>query len=191
MAKSARRASSQPRTRGRNANVSPHQKLWPLRCSAPRACSARASARAAFPDRPITLIVPWAAGGGTDAVARQIAMMLETRPEAAGQRRQPHRRQRRGRPFGDRAGARPTATPSGMITLEINMMHWVGLTDAHLGPVHAVRADEHRRGGDPRASGLAVQDREGAVRAHQGEPEQGRGVGHRGRAAAGISRSPA
>ena len=35
------------------------------------------NARAAFPERPITLIVPWAAGGGTDAVARQIAQMLE------------------------------------------------------------------------------------------------------------------
>ena len=34
-------------------------------------------AQAAFPERPITLIVPWAAGGGTDAVARQIAQMLE------------------------------------------------------------------------------------------------------------------
>ena len=33
------------------------------------------SARADFPDRPITLIVPWAAGGGTDAVARQMANM--------------------------------------------------------------------------------------------------------------------
>ena len=30
------------------------------------------NAQAAFPERPITLIVPWAAGGGTDAVARQI-----------------------------------------------------------------------------------------------------------------------
>src|SRR6201990_3346757 len=34
-------------------------------------------AQAAFPERPITLIVPWAAGGGTDAVARQIALMIE------------------------------------------------------------------------------------------------------------------
>ena len=34
-------------------------------------------AQAAFPERPVTLIVPWAAGGGTDAVARQIAHMLE------------------------------------------------------------------------------------------------------------------
>jgi tripartite-type tricarboxylate transporter receptor subunit TctC len=31
----------------------------------------------AWPDRPITMIVPWAAGGGTDAVARTIAAGLE------------------------------------------------------------------------------------------------------------------
>jgi len=30
-----------------------------------------------FPARPITLLVPWAAGGGTDAVARVIATLLE------------------------------------------------------------------------------------------------------------------
>jgi tripartite-type tricarboxylate transporter receptor subunit TctC len=35
------------------------------------------AAKAAFPDRPITLIVPWAAGGGTDAVARMIGSLLE------------------------------------------------------------------------------------------------------------------
>src|SRR5258708_19535342 len=34
-------------------------------------------AQAAFPERPITLIVPWAAGRGTNAVAPQIANMLE------------------------------------------------------------------------------------------------------------------
>jgi len=34
-------------------------------------------ARAAFPDRPITMIVPWAAGGGTDTVARILAAGLE------------------------------------------------------------------------------------------------------------------
>ena len=36
-------------------------------------------AEAAWPDRPVTLIVPWAAGGGTDAVARMIASKLEDR----------------------------------------------------------------------------------------------------------------
>jgi tripartite-type tricarboxylate transporter receptor subunit TctC len=35
------------------------------------------SAHAAWPERPITLIVPWAAGGGTDAVARILAAGLE------------------------------------------------------------------------------------------------------------------
>ena len=30
-----------------------------------------------YPSRPITLLVPWGAGGGTDAVARIIAAMLE------------------------------------------------------------------------------------------------------------------
>ena len=34
------------------------------------------NAQAAFPERPITLIVPWAAGGGTDAVARLMAARL-------------------------------------------------------------------------------------------------------------------
>src|SRR5678816_110688 len=34
-------------------------------------------AAAAWPDRPITLIVPWGAGGGTDATARIIGALLE------------------------------------------------------------------------------------------------------------------
>src|SRR3979490_3074737 len=34
-------------------------------------------AHAAYPDRPITLIVPWGAGGGTDGTARIIAALME------------------------------------------------------------------------------------------------------------------
>jgi tripartite-type tricarboxylate transporter receptor subunit TctC len=86
------------------------------------------TAQAAFPDRPITLIVPWAAGGGTDAVARQIAFQLEkdlkqpvnvvNRTGGSGV-------------VGHQAisSAAPDGYTIGMITLEINMMHWVGLTE--------------------------------------------------------------
>ena len=35
------------------------------------------AAHAAYPEKPIQLIVPWSAGGGTDAVARQLASGLE------------------------------------------------------------------------------------------------------------------
>ena len=85
------------------------------------------SARAAFPERPITLIVPWAAGGGTDAVARQIAMMLER------DLKQPVNVVNRIGGSGvvghtAIASAAPDGYTIGMITLEINMMHWVGLT---------------------------------------------------------------
>src|SRR3546814_3405170 len=34
-------------------------------------------ANAAWPERPITIIVPWAAGGGTDATARIVGTLLE------------------------------------------------------------------------------------------------------------------
>ena len=35
------------------------------------------SAYAQYPQRPVQLIVPWGAGGGTDATARIIATLLE------------------------------------------------------------------------------------------------------------------
>ena len=40
------------------------------------ACPADASAAAAYPDRPVRMIVPFTAGGGTDLVARMIAQKL-------------------------------------------------------------------------------------------------------------------
>ena len=86
------------------------------------------SAQAAFPERPITLIVPWAAGGGTDAVARQIAQMLER------DFKQPVNVVNRTGGSGvvghqAIATAAPDGYTFGLITLEINLMHWVGLTD--------------------------------------------------------------
>ncbi len=57
-------------------------------------CAATQSAMAAYPDKPITLIVPWAPGGSTDILARAIGQQLtssmgqpvivENRPGASG-----------------------------------------------------------------------------------------------------------
>ena len=87
-----------------------------------------APGRAAFPEQPITLIVPWAAGGGTDAIARMIGSMMEK------EWKQPVNVVNRTGGSGvvghqAIATARPDGYTIGLITLEINMMHWVGLTD--------------------------------------------------------------
>ncbi len=83
-------------------------------------------AAAAYPERPITMIVPWAAGGGTDAVARILAVVLE---KDLGQSVSVVNRTGGGGAVGHTAGA--TARPDGytitMATVEITMMHWMGL----------------------------------------------------------------
>jgi putative tricarboxylic transport membrane protein len=85
-------------------------------------------AMAAYPDRPITIIVPWGAGGGTDATGRILASLME---------------QKLGVPVNvvNRTGgsgvighsAIATAAPDGytlgVVTVEIGMMHWQGLTE--------------------------------------------------------------
>src|ERR671936_808435 len=82
----------------------------------------------AYPTRPVTVICPWGAGGGTDATARIVAAILE---------------KDLGQPFNvvNRTGgsgvvghsAIATAAPDGytigMLTVEISMMHWQGLTE--------------------------------------------------------------
>jgi tripartite-type tricarboxylate transporter receptor subunit TctC len=87
-----------------------------------------AFAQAAWPSRPVTVICPWGAGGGTDATVRIIASLLE---------------KDLGQPFNvvNRTGgsgvvghtAIATAPPDGytlgMLTVEIAMMHWQKLTD--------------------------------------------------------------
>lgn len=87
-----------------------------------------ATAAGAWPERPITIIVPWGAGGGTDATGRILASLLE-------------------KEFGvpvnvvNRTGgsgvvghsaiatAKRDGYTLGVITVEVTMMHWQGLTE--------------------------------------------------------------
>ncbi len=87
-----------------------------------------ALAQADYPTRPVTVVCPWGAGGGTDATARIVAALLE---------------KDLGQPFNvvNRTGgsgvvghsaiatAQPDGYTLGMITVEITMMHHQGLTD--------------------------------------------------------------
>jgi tripartite-type tricarboxylate transporter receptor subunit TctC len=80
-----------------------------------------------YPDRPITLIVPWGAGGGTDATARIIASILQ---ENLGQPVNVVNRTGGSGVVGHSAIAEadPDGYTIGMATVEIGMMHWQGLT---------------------------------------------------------------
>ena len=87
-----------------------------------------ARAQGAWPNRPVTVICPWGAGGGTDATVRIISSLLE---------------KDLGQPFNvvNRTGgsgvvghsAIATAPPDGytlgILTVEIAMLHWQKLTE--------------------------------------------------------------
>ena len=81
-----------------------------------------------YPDRPITLIVPWGAGGGTDAVARMVGSLLE---RDLGQPVNVVNRTGGSGVVGHQAiaGAAPDGYTLGMITVEITMMHHQKLTE--------------------------------------------------------------
>src|SRR4029453_14933100 len=80
---------------------------------------------AAYPERPITLIVPWAAGGGTDAPARLIGWLLE---KDLGQPVNVVNRVGGSGVVGHSAIAQSAADgyTIGMVTREFGMMHWRG-----------------------------------------------------------------
>ena len=86
------------------------------------------AAEAAYPDRPITIIVPWGAGGGTDATARILASMME---QELGQPVNVVNRTGGSGVVGHSAiaSAEPDGYTLGIVTVEIGMMHWAGLTD--------------------------------------------------------------
>ncbi|WP_341912389.1 tripartite tricarboxylate transporter substrate binding protein [Ferrovibrio terrae] len=102
-----------------------------------------AGAQAAYPDRPITMIVPWGAGGGTDATARIIASLME---KELGQPVNVVNRTGGSGVVGHSAIAQaaPDGYTIGMITVEIAMMHWQGLTEltpSSYTPIGLVNAD--------------------------------------------------
>lgn len=82
----------------------------------------------AYPSRPLTMIVPWAAGGGTDAVARVIATLME---KDLGKPVNVVNRTGGSGVVGHQtiAGAAPDGYTIGIITVEIAMMHHQGLTE--------------------------------------------------------------
>jgi tripartite-type tricarboxylate transporter receptor subunit TctC len=85
-------------------------------------------AQTAYPERPLTLIVPWGAGGGTDATARIVASLLE---KELGQPINVVNRTGGSGVVGHSAiaEAEPDGYTLGIATVEIGMMHWQGLTE--------------------------------------------------------------
>lgn len=81
-----------------------------------------------YPDRPISMVVPWAAGGGTDVVARIVAAGLEEQLDATVN---VVNRTGGGGVVGHSAiaDAKPDGYTIGFITAEINMMHHLGMSD--------------------------------------------------------------
>jgi tripartite-type tricarboxylate transporter receptor subunit TctC len=104
---------------------------------------ASSAALAQYPNRPVQLIVPWGAGGGTDATARIIGTLLEK------ELKQPFsvvNRTGGSGVVGHDAIAKAAADgyTIGMITVEITMMHHVGLTPlkhTDYTPIGLVNAD--------------------------------------------------
>ena len=101
------------------------------------------AAHAQYPQRPVQLIVPWGAGGGTDATARIIASLLEK------ELKQPINVVNRTGGSGVVGHQAIASAPAdgytlGMITVEITMMHHVGLTalkHTDYTPIGLVNAD--------------------------------------------------
>ncbi|HET6469455.1 MAG TPA: tripartite tricarboxylate transporter substrate binding protein [Geminicoccaceae bacterium] len=85
-------------------------------------------AAAAYPERPITLVCPWGAGGGTDATARIVASLME---KELGVPVNVVNRTGGSGVVGHSAiaTAQPDGYTLGIITVEIGMMHWQGLTE--------------------------------------------------------------
>ena len=114
-----------------------------LQVSAVLAALFAGAAQAQYPQRPIQLIVPWGAGGGTDATARIIAALMEK------DLKQPINVVNRTGGSGVVGHDAIAKSPAdgytlGLITVEITMMHHVGLTalgPTDYAPIGLVNAD--------------------------------------------------
>ena len=107
------------------------------------AAAVSGASAAEYPDRPITLIVPWGAGGGTDATGRMIGSLLK---EELGVPVNVVNRTGGSGVVGHSAIANAPADgyTIGTVTVEIGMMHWAGLTDLDLtayAPIALYNAD--------------------------------------------------
>jgi tripartite-type tricarboxylate transporter receptor subunit TctC len=126
---------------------------------------------AQYPQRPIQLIVPWGAGGGTDATARIIAALLEK------ELKQPINVVNRTGGSGvvghqAIASATPDGYTLGMITVEITMMHHVGLTPlkhTDYTPIGLVNADPAGVNVRADAPYKSVKDLLNAIKANPGK----------------------
>jgi tripartite-type tricarboxylate transporter receptor subunit TctC len=99
-----------------------------MTCGAAIAAFGLPAAAQEYPSRPIQMIVPWGAGGGTDAVGRVFASLLQ---EDLGVPVNVVNRTGGSGVVGHSAiaNAEPDGYTIGIMTIEIGMMHWQGLTE--------------------------------------------------------------
>ena len=124
-----------------------------------------------YPARPITLIVPWGAGGGTDATARILGSLME---KELGQPVTVVNRTGGSGVVGHAAiaSAPPDGYTIGLATVEIGMMHWQGLTEltgASYTPIGLVNADPAGIQVRADAPYKTVQDLLAAIKANPGK----------------------
>jgi tripartite-type tricarboxylate transporter receptor subunit TctC len=132
---------------------------------------AATTTQAQYPNRPVQLIVPWGAGGGTDATARIIATLLEK------ELKQPFNVVNRTGGSGvvghdAIAKAAPDGYTIGLITVEITMMHHVGLTQLRhtdYTPIGLVNADPAAINVRADAPYKSVKDLLNAIKANPGK----------------------
>ena len=135
------------------------------------AAAALPAAAQNYPARPIQLIVPWGAGGGTDATARILASLME---KELGQPVNVVNRTGGSGVVGHAAiaSAAPDGYTIGLATVEIGMMHWQGLTDlngASYTPIGLVNADPAGIQVRADAPYKTVQDLLAAIKANPGK----------------------